>query len=118
MKDSKKSLDKALIFVFTLSFLFVIGTVFYRYIYTKNYDYLIEASCDPLVENCFFRDCTNTDDCPPNELSIYKQWTIKAYDFPKCADNSCKSECESGQIACISIPCGDSKDDDCSTNLE
>ena len=86
---------------------------FYKYYFTKDYNYLIEAKCDPSIEHCFSRDCSNPDDCPPNGLSIYKKFYVKAYEFPKCKDNSCKNECALGLIKCISVPCGESSDDTC-----
>lgn len=99
--------------VFVVLMLLPIGSNFYKYYYTKDYDYLIEAKCDSSVEKCFSRDCTNPDDCPPNGLSIYKEYYVKAYDFHKCKDNSCEKECASGLIKCTPVPCGESQDDIC-----
>lgn len=90
-----------------------IGSNFYKYYYTKSYDYLIEAKCDPSKEICFSRDCTNPDDCPPNGLANYKLFYVKAYDFLKCSDNSCEKECNDGLIKCIPVKCGESTDDTC-----
>jgi hypothetical protein len=86
---------------------------FYKYYYAKDYNYLVEAKCDPSIERCFSRDCSNPDDCPPNGLSIYKEYYVKAYDFPKCRDNSCRYECTKRIINCIPIPCGESPEDVC-----
>lgn len=93
-----------------------LGAAFYRYYYTQNYDYIVEAPCDPAKEVCYTRDCSS-DECPPNGLSNYKVFSVKAYDFPKCSDNSCEKECEKGMIACVSVPCGESESDDC-TNTD
>lgn len=90
---------------------------FYKYYLTKNYYYLIEAKCDPSIETCFSRDCSTLDDCPPNELSNYKEFYIKAYDFFKCSDNSCIEECSKNVINCIPIVCGKSADDICTNPL-
>ncbi len=101
----------------TLAFVLLalpVGSSYYKYYYTANYDYLIEAECDASIEKCFSRDCTDPDQCPPNGLSSYKQFYVKAYDFHKCSDNSCKKECNSSIIECIPILCGDSTEDVCS----
>lgn len=97
--------------LFAITLLLVIGSSFYKYYYLKNYDYIIEASCNPELENCFFRDCENNEDeCLPNNYSYYKQFFIKASDFPKCSDNSCAEQCASNTIQCIIIECDDTVD--------
>ena len=98
-------LNTVLTILFFVSFVMAIGASYYKYYYTKNYDYLVEASCNPDFEKCNFRDCdTNPDNCPPNGLSYYKEFYVKAYDFPKCSDNSCLVECTNGTIKCEAIP--------------
>ena len=105
---------RALAALFILTFILAIGFCFYHYFYTQNYDYLVEASCDPNSENCFYRDCDLLpEECPPNQLSFYTQYQLKAYDFKTCADNSCKKECEGGVIACEKIVCGSDSGDVC-----
>ncbi len=104
---------KSLSDLFILTFLFVIGLSFYRFYYQKDYDYLVEASCNPTAENCFTRDCTNPEDCPPNGLSVYRQYYIKAYDFPRCEDNSCVDACASGEIKCQMVFCNEEVGDVC-----
>ena len=85
-------------------FLGAIVLSYYHYIYTKNYDYLVEAECNPDTEECLFRDCENVpDNCPPNGFSNYKEYSIKAYDFSKCEDGTCKRECEEGVIECEDV---------------
>lgn len=96
-----------------LAIVFPIGASFYKYYFKKNYDFLIEAKCNPLEEICFTRDCTNPDDCPPNGLSEYKVFLVKAYDFSKCKDNSCEEECNKELIQCVPVLCGDSPEDTC-----
>lgn len=93
--------------------IFPICTNFFKYYYAKNYDYIIEAKCDPLIEICFSRDCTNPNDCPPNGLAIYKKFYVKAYDFAKCRENFCEKECNKNLIKCTPIPCGQLADDVC-----
>lgn len=116
METVKKSrAHTVLVVLFFLLFIVAIGSTFYRYLYTKDYDYLVEASCDPVIEQCFVRDCENDpDSCPPNGLSLYKQYYVKAYDFPQCSDNSCQIQCESGAIQCEIIACDVEAGDECS----
>lgn len=112
-----KAAKKALWVVVTIVLLLPLVSSFYKYYYTKDYDFLIEAKCDPEKENCYLRDCSTPDDCPPNGYSTYKQFSIKAFDFVKCAENSCTKECEERIITCIDIPCGGSEEDACSESL-
>ncbi len=105
VEDKNLSLNQGLTILFLITFLFAVGASFYKYYYTKNYDYLVEASCDPSTEKCFHRDCSNADDCPPNGLSYFKEFYVKAYDFPKCTDDSCKTECTEREISCVPISC-------------
>lgn len=106
--------NSVLIIVFILTLILAIGSSYYRYFYSKNFDYLVEANCDPEVENCFYRDCESSpDDCPPNGLVNYKSYKVKAYDFKKCSDNSCLNECVSGTISCEVIACDVENGDVC-----
>ena len=94
-----------------------IGSTFWLFYLQKNYTVIVEASCDPASETCFYRLCTsseNTGDCPPNELENYKVFSLQAYDFENCADNSCKQECESGTFECVETVCGETEGDECS----
>ncbi len=92
-----------------------IAVSFYTYLYTKNYEYVIETPCDPSVDTCFTRDCTIVDECPPNGYSNYKQFYVNAADFAKCTTNSCEKECSEKLIECTPIPCGELEDDFCTT---
>lgn len=93
-----------------------IASGFYKYFYVKDYIYLIESKCDPSNETCFIRDCSIIDECPPNQYSEYKMFNVTASDFEKCNENSCEKECKNNLIECISIPCGASEEDICSTS--
>lgn len=88
---------------------------FYKYYYLKDYNFIIEAECDSKKEICFTRDCSNPDECPPNGLSEYKEFYIKAYDFAKCTDDYCTEECKNGTIQCEQIECDSEAGDDCTT---
>lgn len=96
--------NTVIVWILAILFLLAIGSNFYHYYYTKNYDYIVETSCDPETEKCFSRDC-EAGDCPPNNLAFYKNYVVKAYDFPKCTTNSCKIRCETGEIECLEISC-------------
>lgn len=103
---------KGFLIIIGLMVVVVIGATGWRYLINEHYDFVVEASCDPSTETCFYRDCS-TGECPPNELENYKVFTIEAKDFDSCEDNSCKRECEEGIIACEELVCGDSEEDEC-----
>ena len=88
-----------------LSCLVVIFTSFYFFYYKKDYDFVVEVVCDPSKETCFERDCSNPDDCPPNGLSDFKRYNLKASDFRACKNENCASVCETGAIKCEPIKC-------------
>lgn len=73
----------------------------------------LEGSCNPLIENCFVRDCSEGD-CPPNNLEIYKQISVPAYFFEKCAENSCHQECKENPDMCTVTYCEPGEDVLCS----
>ncbi|MEI8270609.1 MAG: hypothetical protein WCG45_04520 [bacterium] len=89
----------------TLLFLMVIVVNIYFLYFKKDFQFLIEVSCDKTIEQCFERDCTNLDDCPPSGLSTFKRYSLKASDFKYCANEDCKKACEGGQIKCNEIKC-------------
>lgn len=97
-------------------FLLVISALlanFYTFFFLKNYNFIVESSCNPEVEVCYGRDCSDSSECPPNNLEIYKVYSISAKDFDKCSDDSCKNECTNGLIMCKEIVCGSSSEDSC-----
>lgn len=106
--------DKIFLWVIGLSVAGVIGATAYNFLFAQNYDFYIEASCDPTTQTCFERDCSEVDACPPNNLSTYRAFYIKAADFKKCADNSCLMECTNSTIPCEELMCGESPEDICS----
>ncbi|MEJ0001922.1 MAG: hypothetical protein WDN09_01940 [bacterium] len=83
----------------------VILVSFYFFYFKKDFDFIVETSCDPLTETCFQRDCTNPDDCPPNGLSDFNRYSVSAKDYASCADEDCTSACASGEIQCEQIEC-------------
>ncbi len=87
------------------SCLVVIVASFYSFYFQKNYDFIVEVSCDPLKETCFQRDCSNPDDCPPNGLFDFKRYSLNAGDFKMCENEDCANACETGAIKCEPIVC-------------
>lgn len=86
-------------------FIAVIINSFYFFYIKKNFNFIVETPCDSSIEQCFERDCTNPDDCPPNGLSHFKRYTLNANDFKYCQDEDCTNACESGQIQCTRVQC-------------
>jgi hypothetical protein len=89
--DKSTSVKIYIAFIIALT-LVVIFSAYARYIFAKDYYFLIEATCDPNIENCQIRDCD--DYCPPNELDIYKTYRMSAKYFDQCEDNSCSNICQ------------------------
>lgn len=86
-------------------FLAAIFYNFYVLYFQKNYDFIVEIPCDPSQEECFERDCSNPDDCPPNELSNFKRYSLNANDFQYCENEDCAAVCASGEIECTQLEC-------------
>jgi hypothetical protein len=89
-------------------------TAYGKFFYVKDYMFYIETTCDPAVEKCFVRDCT-ADECPPNMLTNYKSFNIRASDFLYCTEGNCTEFCEASDTAkrCEQIVC-DSQTEACS----
>jgi hypothetical protein len=105
------------VLIFLLLFLLttgLLGAMFYKYFFQKNYNFIVEALCDTANENCFARDCTDPEDCPPNSFERYKTYEISAADYEKCIDGTCGNECKDGIISCTEVVCGDAEEDECS----
>lgn len=66
-----------------LSLLCVIGYRYYDYIYKQNFLLDVNASCDPVKENCFVADCEPGPDC---DQTPYKKVEILAHNAPKCLE--------------------------------
>lgn len=95
-----------------LAFTYVIWFNYHKYVITQRYDFFVEAPCDPREGvSCHLRSCE--DYCPPNELESYRVWKINARDFGRCADDTCDTECRSGQLRCEAVPC-DPEVEECS----
>lgn len=118
MSEEKENKHNLFLYILLLMVLVVIVISFYSFYYKKNYDFFIETQCNPETETCFYRDCEGTPDiCPPNGLSYYNQYTIKAKDFGACINEDCTEACTLGTISCVKTECteADIKDEVCLT---
>lgn len=102
----------------TVSIIFFASAIiscFYLFYIKKDFDFIVETDCDPNTETCFYRDCGIVDECPPNNLSYYNEYTLKAKDFQSCPNEDCMEACASGTIECIKTECteDDIKDEIC-----
>lgn len=107
-----KNLRILIVFI-TFSVFFVFATGFSKYIFAKDYYFIIEAPCDQNSKWCYSRSCD--DFCPPNGLEEYHVFKLKASYFDQCNDNSCKNLCYTGADLniCRPIPCNTSEDQQC-----
>lgn len=107
--NNEKLEPKKLFSPFSLFALVVFSAViisnFYFFYFQKDYEFIVESSCDINKEECFQRDCSNLDDCPPNGLSDFKRYSLNANDFQYCINEDCTEVCENGQIKCEQIEC-------------
>lgn len=117
MKDLRRS-DKIVLALILLSLVLVLGSTAWKNLYKKSYYFTVEDTCNPKTEMCFHRDCSVDGTCPPNGLSDYKVFKVRAGDFPRCLYNSCAVKCESGAISCTQVKCGASNEDSCSSSPE
>lgn len=104
--------DRAFFMTITLFIAVAMLSTAYIFLVRKDYDFIIEAPCDPAEGICFSRDCS-TGECPPNGLENYRVFSVSARDFTSCADESCLQECTNGTIACDETLCGESEEDEC-----
>lgn len=93
------------LYILLASCVIVIATSFYFFYFKKDYNFIVETTCDNTKETCFYRDCSIEGECPPNNLSYYNQYTIKARDFSMCKDEDCTAVCTEGSISCVKTEC-------------
>ncbi len=98
------------LFSMTLSCGFLVIYIFYIFYYKKNYDFIVEVRCDPAIETCFERSCSDPADCPPNQLSTFKRYSLSAKDFKSCENENCTYACTAGVIKCEPIECTEDLD--------
>lgn len=106
LEEPKPSLN---IFLYALlaGCVIAIAVSFYFFYFKKDYEFIVEVACDPRAGTCFQRDCSNPDDCPPNQLENFKRYSLNAADFSKCKDENCSLVCADGTIECKPIKCVD-----------
>ncbi len=81
---------------------------FYFFYFKKDYNFIVETKCDPTTQTCFYRDCSIADNCPPNNLSYYNVYTLKAKDFNQCTNEDCTDFCSLNNGVCIKTECTES----------
>ncbi len=104
-QDNKKF--KSWMYFWVIMGSFVGLFVIYSFYFQKNYTILVEESCDPNTTQCFYRNCEQ-EECPPNELEYYSQYTIEASNFDVCRKtDSCNIEsvCTDNNTLCTKIDC-------------
>lgn len=107
MPEEEQKNHNLFLYVLLFSCLVVLIASFYSFYIRKDYNFIVETSCDNTKETCFYRDCSVEGDCPPNHLSYYNRYTIKANDFHACKDEDCTAICAEGGIACLKTECTD-----------
>lgn len=117
MEDAKHISLQVRILIWTIVVMIVlVATSSYtKYIFAKEYYFHVEAPCDSSTNICYVRDCE--DYCPPNGLSEYTVYEIKAIDYVSCHDNSCTNVCTESATSnkCGEIECNVAQGDECST---
>lgn len=92
--------------ILILSVVLTIVLSFYKFYYQKNFDFFVETNCNHNTETCFYRDCEGSpDECPPNNLSYYSKYVLKAKDFNKCENEDYTNACLERIINCKQIGC-------------
>ena len=112
--DVKSSQPVPWIFwILLVSVIFVVGQTLYIQTFSKDYLFFVEAPCDPAVNECYVRDCSILDECPPNDLATFRTFQLPASRFEYCSDNSCLNICPSETYFCEELPCSDQEDYSC-----
>lgn len=105
MQDEESKGHNIFLYILLGGCLIAIIASFYFFYFKKDFNFIVETKCNPETETCFYRDCTNPDDCPPNNLSYYNTYTLKARDFKACINEDCTEACITGAINCIKTEC-------------
>lgn len=107
MKEKSNNIFLRLVITSSISVIFLSFLFFY---FEKSYNFIVESPCDPSHGTCFIRDCSVKGDCPPNNLSTFKRYSLNANDFKSCNNEDCTNACESGAIKCKPIECTENLD--------
>jgi hypothetical protein len=108
MPEENDKKHNAFLNILGLSCIAIIIVSFYFFYFKKDYDFIVETSCDHESETCFFQDCSIEGNCPPNNLTYYNEYTISAKDFSACTNEDCTQACKEGNIECVKTECTDS----------
>jgi len=109
IEEDKNNKNNSFLYILLGGVFVTIFVSFYSFYFKKDFDFFIETKCDPTLETCFLRDCVGYPDiCPPNNLSYYNMYTIKAKDFKFCPEEDCTDTCKLGVINCVKTECTDS----------
>ncbi len=103
-EEVKKGHNIFLYLLLTCCFV-AIATSFYFFYYKKAYDFIVEVACNPTQEECFHRDCSIDGNCPSNNLSDFKRYSLSANDFKMCENEDCTYSCENNVIPCEQVAC-------------
>lgn len=109
--------DKSFLSIISLSVVVAVLSTAYIFLIKKNYEFVVEAPCDPAKDTCFSRDCSGGE-CPPNGLEEYRIFSVHARDFETCTDSTCLKECVDGIINCTETVCGESEEDVCAETYD
>lgn len=115
---------------YTILILLILGSVgvtFWRIVIEKDYQIVAEASCDPVIESCFYYEgvtCDGTDsECVPEAAYDYKLISKKAANIYTCEQTEekvgCSEElsCLEGEEDCVYTYCDlESEEDTCATS--
>lgn len=104
IKEDRKPNNLFLYLLLTCCLITIVVS-FYFFYFKKDYDFIVETSCDNTKETCFYRDCSVDGNCPPNNLSYYNTYTLSANDFSKCLNEDCTDLCSANNGICIKTEC-------------
>lgn len=105
MPEEEQKGHNYFLYVIILSCITVIYVSYYIFYIQKDYDFVVETSCDNTQESCRYRDCGIDGECPPNNLSLYNEYTINASDFASCKHDDCTEVCKNESINCVKTEC-------------
>lgn len=88
--------------VLAAAIILVIGLSYKKFLISEDYEFQVEAPCNPELKTCHERSCDD-ELCPPGDLDTYTVWSLHASDFKRCSEPTCARECESGAIQCEEI---------------
>lgn len=102
MQETEKRISW-LLWLMALSVLVVVAAAFYFYYFKKDYDFIVETSCDPTMEVCFQIECEG-EDCPDGVYS-FNRYKLEANDFAQCENEDCEAACAEHVISCEEVSC-------------